>query len=114
MVTEVYYIIQHTPTRLILYGYSDSVTEVCIFNFVLDIVIARPVSSGEQTRVVAMYSMAQEIDCQRAHLRCPLVIMCDYQREINSVCVSGPRRAPPSVGYTRMARILGSSYSLHF
>ena len=50
MVTEVYYIIQHTPTRLILYGYSDSVTEVCIFNFVLDIVIARPVSSGEQTR----------------------------------------------------------------
>jgi hypothetical protein len=34
---------------------------------------------GQQARVVAMYGKTY---CQRAHLRCPLVIICDYQRAI--------------------------------
>ena len=45
---------------------------------------------GQQTRVVAMYGKTY---CQRAHLRCPLVIMCDYQRAIinRSMCTSAGR-----------------------
>ena len=57
--------------------------------------------------VVAMYGKTY---CQRVHLRCPLVIMCDCQRAIINVCVGGPRRAL-SVGYTHGAHFRNS---LHF
>ena len=62
---------------------------------------------SQQTRVVDMYGKTY---CQRVHLRCPLVIMCDCQRAIINVCVGGPRRAL-SVGYTHGAHFRNS---LHF